>query len=189
MIKIENLSASEIVLKFNGKTGSYQKHLKPSSVLKLGDEEYRQMLKPHPVVLETLKISKYNIYAESKLVEIENPTSQRVSITFARSEQDIYQKTLPAKATIKLKPEEFAFIKQLDPRLIVAGAVEENQFYFKPKNTEVKVISHDVVPMMAEVEIAPAPVEEPKISLDQEKFTDDVKKYKKEKWSNKHEEK
>lgn len=173
MIKIENLSTSEVVLKFKGKAGPYSKRVRSNAVMKINDQEFKEMIRPMPAILEALKISKYNIYADSRVVEIENPTNQRIAITFTRSEQDIYQKTLQAKATIRLKPEEFAFVKHLDPRLIIVND-EENQVYFQAKDT-IKETPTDIVPVVVEEVLVEAVRE--KFGLDQEKFMKDVKQY------------
>ena len=180
MVKVENLSSSEIVLKFKGKTGVYQKRLKASSVLKVPDEEYQQLITPIPAIMETIKVSKYNIFGESKIIEIENTSPSRIAITFSRSETDSYQKILQPKATLKLKPEEFAFIKNLDPRCVVTNQADADKLYFMPKISVAKEIPHDVVPSVVVSEPwTDLPQVQEEIEPIQAKFEADVKRYKK----------
>jgi hypothetical protein len=180
MVKVENLSSSEIVLKFKSKTGGvYQKRLKPSSVLKVADEEYQLMLTPIAAIMETIKVSKYNIFGESKMIEIENATPSRVVINFSRSDTDSYQKILQPKAVLKLKPEEFAFIKGLDPRLIVRNMADADRLYFMPKISIAKEIPHDVVPSVVIEKTTEWSEPQEEIEPIQAKLEADVKRYKK----------
>jgi hypothetical protein len=181
MVKVENLSSSEVVLKFKGKTGgTYQKRLKASSVLKVPDEEYTQLITPGPEIMQTIKISKYNIFGETKLIEIDNPTSTRISIMFVRSETDSYQKILQPKAMLKLKPEEFAFIKNIDPRLQITNGAEAEKLYFMPKQAIIKEALVDIVPVVETV-VEPEPLPETALEPIQDRLVDDVKRYKKDK--------
>lgn len=177
MVKVENLSSSEIVLKFRGKTGVYQKRLKASSVLKVPDEEYQLLITPIAAIMETIKVSKYNIFGESKMIEIENTSPSRVAINFSRSATDSYQKILQPKATLKIKPEEFAFIKNLDPRLVVTNMADADKLYFQPKQAIAKEIPHDVVPSVVLEKTSESDWAEEKIEPIQARFEADVKKY------------